>query len=201
MKKKVLVVVAHPDDETIWMGGLLIKNRNNWNTTIISLCRKDDSDRAPKFKKVCQIYKAQSVMSDLEDETLDDIDLNDVIQRIKKNSNKNYDNIFTHGKNGEYGHKRHLDVNKAVIQMIKDKILSTKKICSFSYIKHENICYANKKSDKFIKLNNSELKLKKKIIREMYGFSENGFEDLCCQDVEAFKIKEVKYVTQKIKNS
>ena len=59
MRKKVLVAVAHPDDETIWMGNMLLKNMDNWDTTIISLCRKDDPDRAPKFGKVCEIYKAK----------------------------------------------------------------------------------------------------------------------------------------------
>ena len=66
MKKRVLVVVAHPDDETIWMGGTLLKNLNNWNLTILSLCRKYDKDRAPKFKKVCKILKAKCFMLNLE---------------------------------------------------------------------------------------------------------------------------------------
>src|SRR3989338_6613378 len=88
MKKKVLVIVAHPDDETIWMGGTLLANINNWNLTIISLCRKDDKDRAPKFKKVCKILKAKCFMSDLEDKRLNDISAKEVINRIRKYSNK-----------------------------------------------------------------------------------------------------------------
>lgn len=189
MKKKVLVIVAHPDDETIWMGGTLLSNVNNWSMTIISLCRRDDKDRAPKFKKVCRILKAKGFMSDLEDEKLNDISTSEVIKRIKKYSNKAYDYIFTHGKNGEYGHKRHIDVNKAVLEMLKKKILSGKKIFFFSYVKKRGFCYANKNSDNFIKLSDNQLKKKKNLIISVYGFRKNSFEGICCRNAEAFKVK------------
>ena len=42
MEKEALVIVAHPDDETIWMGGTILKNKN-WKWTILSLCRASDT--------------------------------------------------------------------------------------------------------------------------------------------------------------
>ncbi len=188
MKKKVLVIVAHPDDETIWMGGILLKNITRWNLTIISLCRKYDKDRAPKFRKVCRILKAKCFMEDLEDEKLKDIPRNVVIKQINKYSNKNYDYIFTHGKNGEYGHKRHIDVNKAVVEMLKKKILSCKKVFFFSYKIKGRACCADKNADKFIRLNSIQLKKKKRLITKIYGFKKGGFEDLCCRGEEGFNI-------------
>ena len=45
--KKALIIVAHPDDETIWMGGTILKYTElEW--TIYSLCRASDKDREPK---------------------------------------------------------------------------------------------------------------------------------------------------------
>ncbi len=190
MKKKVLVIVAHPDDETIWMGGTLLSNCNNWDITIISLCRKNDKDRAPKFKKVCKLLKAKCFMSDLEDEQLNDISTEEVINHIKKYANKNYDIIFTHGKNGEYGHKRHIDIHKAVIKMLKKKEISADSSSFFfSYKRKKENYYANPKSDRFIMLNNNYFKKKKKIIEDVYGFNKKSFEYLCCTDKEAFKLK------------
>lgn len=190
MKKKVLVIVAHPDDEIIWMGGTLLRNGSNWDTAIISLCRRDDEDREPKFRKVCRILGAKCFISDLDDKKLDEVPIGEVTKRIKKYSGGRYDYIFTHGKNGEYGHKRHIDANRAVSEMLKEKLLSARKIFFFSYTGKKGICYADKNSDKFIKLGNDQFKKKKKLIQDIYGFGKNSFEYLCCQNVEAFDIQE-----------
>ena len=192
MKEKILVIVAHPDDETIWMGNTLLKNCNKWDATIISLCRRDDENRAPKFAKACKIYNARGFMSDLEDEKLNEIPLNEIIKRIKQFAGKRYDKIFTHGKNGEYGHIRHRDVNKAVNEMIKNKLLSCGELIYFSYERKGKYAYPKKNSDRFINFGKKILKRKKWLIRDVYGFSKNGFEDICCRGAEAFSIKRLK---------
>ena len=58
---KCAVITAHPDDETLWAGGTILLHPDaSW--TIITICRKSDSDRAPKFFKALQKYDAQGAM-------------------------------------------------------------------------------------------------------------------------------------------
>ncbi len=190
---KSLVIVAHPDDELIWMGGFILKNKN-WKFDIITLCRKEDLDRVPKFKKVCKILNVNYCnMSNLEDDELNDLNEKKIIETIKKLLNKNeYDYIFTHGFNGEYGHKRHKEIHKAVKNMIKRKELICKKLFCFSYKKNNGFCNINPNADKFIMLDNLTFSKKKHLITKVYGFPENGFEEKSCGKKEAFDVLKIK---------
>ena len=64
--KKVAVIVAHPDDETLWTGGTILCHPA-WQLFIVCLCRADDLERAQKFKKVLKLIKAEGVIGNLDD--------------------------------------------------------------------------------------------------------------------------------------
>ena len=194
-KKEILVIVAHPDDETIWLGGTLL--RTKFNKTIICLCRKKDKDRAPRFKEACRILNAKGYISDLDDSEkgyYKKISSKDIIKRILRiTKGKNHDYIFTHGENGEYNHTRHIDIHNAVMEMLKKGLLSAKKVFFFSYIKKKNgfqgYAIYNSNADKLIKLNRDELSMKKNLIKDVYGYKEGGFEEESSGEIEAFDVK------------
>src|SRR3989344_5128167 len=123
-------IVAHPDDETIWMGGTILQ-KSEWKWTIFSLCRANDKDRMPKFRKVCKIYRAEAIISDLDDEKLRPLQ-NDVVQNkiLKKLPMVKYNYLFTHG---EYGHIRHKEIHKAVKNAVRKKNIKCDKLFFFSY--------------------------------------------------------------------
>jgi len=199
MKKKVraLCLVAHPDDESIWMGGTILKNMG-WEWTIFSLSRKNDSDRMPKFKKVCEKYGAVGIISDLDDESSRPLTTKEIVKEIKQNlPRKEYDYIFTHGKNGEYGHIRHKEIHRAVEWMRKKGELKCGKLFNFSYVGGDEEAFnnpgvkipvANSSADWVVSLDSSTWKTKRETVELMHGFPRNGFEVLASGRKEAFSL-------------
>lgn len=195
VKKETLIIVAHPDDETIWLGGNLLESKDK--KTIISLCRKKDRDRAPKFRKACEMFHAKGYMFDLDDAEsgkYKDISNKDIIKRVLEiTKKKKYDVLYTHGKNGEYKHIRHKQIHNAVNEMLNRKLLSAKEVFFFSYHKVKNnfqgYAIYNSNADKLIKLKKPYLEMKKQIIQKIYGYPKGGFEEKSCKNVEAFDIR------------
>jgi LmbE family N-acetylglucosaminyl deacetylase len=190
-EKEILVIIAHPDDETIWAGGTLLETK--FKKTIISLCRKNDKDRAPKFEKICKILNSKGYMSDLDDLErghYKKISKKDIIKRILKiTKKKKYDFLYTHGKNGEYEHIRHLGVHQVVNEMLEKRLLFAKKVFFFSYKKRGKFCDINPDADILIRLKEPSFKVKKQLIQKIYGFKKGSFEERSCRNVEAFDIK------------
>jgi hypothetical protein len=116
--------------------------------------------------------------------------MQDIINRILEiTKDKKYDYLYTHGENGEYGHVRHIEVHKAINEMLKQKLISAKKVLFFSYVKTEKNSNINPNADKLIKLEKPYFEMKKKLIKEIYGFQEGSFEYESCRDAEAFDFK------------
>ena len=134
----------------------------------------------------------------MDDEKLFPLPISEVAEKIiSLVPNQEFDNIYTHGSNGEYGHLRHKETHEAVKELVKNKFLRCKNLYSFSYklseITTPNLPYLKiplpeEKSDQYIELSEENLKRKVSLVRDMYGFSSESFEVLSCNKSEAFNI-------------
>ena len=133
--KSVAVIVAHPDDETLWAGGTIL-GHPTWKWHIVTLCRASDRDRAPRFCQALGIFRATGQMGDLDDgpeqKPLDETEVEDTIQGLLPRPH--FDLVISHDPTGEYTrHRRHEEVGRAVITLWHAGQLSTDELWTFAY--------------------------------------------------------------------
>jgi LmbE family N-acetylglucosaminyl deacetylase len=198
--RSAIVIVAHPDDEIIWCGGLILQNPD-WNWSILCLSRKDDPDRCPKFHRVCDFLSARGYISDLDDsDPLEKIDpRSEIGSRIVENLNPaRWDLCITHGSNGEYGHQRHREVHAEVLDLIRDGMLECKELWTFAYDcdLEAKTCHPGTQAEMIVNLSDAHLSEKRRIVRELYGYAEDSFEVSVCISPEGFRKWELSHKEQ-----
>lgn len=184
------VVVAHPDDETLWAGGMLLLHPDScW--TIVTLCRKSDPGRAPKFGRALERYNAKGVMGDLDDgpeqKPLRTVEIEDAIMELLPSDR--YDLILTHGPWGEYTrHRRHEEASKAVMALRESGRLSAREVWMFAYEDggKKYLPRPSRDADIQVRLPDDVWQTKYRIITEVYGFGPDSFEARTTPKEEAF---------------
>lgn len=119
---RALLVVAHPDDETIFAGGLILRSRETrW--TIVCCTDEGERKRQDEFRCACE-FLAQHSGNHVEPVLLGLIPQRDghiehlALAEALKPHAIGYDIVFTHNSQGEYGHEHHKLVHRCVIESI-----------------------------------------------------------------------------------
>ena len=188
--KNVAIIVAHPDDEVLWVGGTILTNPL-WKCFVVCLCRKSDSDRAPKFYKSIAALNAEGHIGDLDDgpdqKPLDDNVVEHTLLELMPS--RHFDLIITHNPLGEYTkHIRHEEVSKAVIRLWNEEKISTNELWTFAYEDgHKKYFPRAIEKNTIYHVIPEQIWLKKyTIIKEIYGFEENSWEAQTTPKSEAF---------------
>jgi hypothetical protein len=100
------LVVAHPDDEALWFGGLLIAEPGDW-TVICCSIPLTDPVRAWKFFDACEVLKAKPrLLPFVEPGASADL------QHLEHLDLSGFDQVVTHSASGEYGHRHHFQLHR-----------------------------------------------------------------------------------------
>lgn len=140
-----VVVVAHPDDESLWCGGLLARYPARWTIICCSIPRIDPV-RAWKFFDACNVLMARPRLLPFVEtgphepmKSLDHLDLAE------------HDLIVTHNAQGEYGHQHHIDVHRHIAARWPDRMVT--------------IGYGEPRPKRLIALTEAEAKIKRAALR------------------------------------
>ncbi|HTL12919.1 MAG TPA: PIG-L family deacetylase [Bdellovibrionota bacterium] len=126
--KASLMVVAHPDDETLFFGGLLLTTRSKrWTVVCVTDGNADGNGaaRAQQFQAACKALGVKRALHwdfpDIYEKRLDldrlERRLGELVDEIGKPAE-----VYTHGPLGEYGHPHHQDVCAAVHRAFAPKV-------------------------------------------------------------------------------
>jgi len=178
--KTVALIVAHPDDETLWAGGTIL-NHPSWKWFVVCLCRKNDADRAPRFYNALKILKSEGCMGDLDDgpeqKPLDENEIERVILGLLPPWH--FDLLISHSPTGEYTrHIRHEETGRAVIKLWHSAKLIASELWTFAY-EDGNKAYYPKSIENatvYKKLSKITWLRKYRIITRTYGFAKSSFE-------------------------
>ncbi len=122
-KSYQLLVVAHPDDESLFFSAALMQLRKlPWLVVCVTNGNADGagSARAMQFKKACAKLKIKDALQwnfpDIYEQRLDIAGLEFHLRQLPEPSV-----VYTHGIVGEYGHPHHQDVSFAVHRVFAKK--------------------------------------------------------------------------------
>jgi LmbE family N-acetylglucosaminyl deacetylase len=110
---RMLVVVAHPDDETLWGAGRIMQWSSQGAAVNVVCCSKPkkDPERAERFLQACGVLGAHGVVLDAIDrgahEPL-------ALPSWGAEMFRDFDWVLTHNSLGEYGHPHHKQVHEFV---------------------------------------------------------------------------------------
>ncbi len=187
---RAAVVVAHPDDETLWCGGYILTHPEFlWR--IVTLCRATDPDRAPKFRRVLQRLGAEGEMADLDDGPDQTPLLAEQVRETTAQllSATHYDLILTHGPRGEYTqHRRHEECCHAVVTLWQSGRIDMGRLWMFAYEDggRAYLPRVREDADRRDVLTDNVWLEKRRLIMDIYGYETDSWEARAAPREEGF---------------
>ena len=128
-----LMVVTHPDDESLFGGGELLKE-TGW--LVVCVTNKDNKMRNAEFQKAMDFVGAEREIWDYEDKWNGDFDRPELIKDLQEVIGRRWwKKIVTHNLDGEYGHTQHIALSEVMHEIVGDNLF----VFSFSSNDNETL--------------------------------------------------------------
>jgi LmbE family N-acetylglucosaminyl deacetylase len=114
---KKLMIVAHPDDESLFGGAQLI-TEDNWK--VICVTNGDNQTRRKEFENVMYITGSDFEMWDYMDQYHIPLDEKRLILDLKRVLDEPWEKVVTHNEHGDYGHPHHKQLHFLIKNIRKD---------------------------------------------------------------------------------
>lgn len=189
-KRRAVVIVAHPDDETLWCGGLMLR-QPQWSWHVAALCRGDDPDRAPKFRRVVARLGARGAIGTLDDgpeqAPLPSAAVASAVAGLVPQ--EPFDLALSHGPFGEYTrHRRHEECCRAVVSLWAGGALRARRLWLFAYEDGGRAYLPRVRRDaaRRVRLDDETFAAKRDLIVSFYGFAPETWEARAVPREEGF---------------
>ncbi|KNC86160.1 hypothetical protein SARC_01686 [Sphaeroforma arctica JP610] len=116
--RKRLMIVCHPDDEVIFGGEELLNHPGEWVVVYIT----NDHRRPKGVKKMVEALNLnEAIIFGLADSMVDEFKypIEFVEEIYKLLCSQVWDQIATHGEDGEYGHRQHIALHQIVYHLMQ----------------------------------------------------------------------------------
>ena len=115
-KIRNVLFVAHPDDELLFFSGQLQQRDRQW--LVVAMSGGDRPTRAREFRRATRAFGAQALLLSLPDgrdirwdPAVLDARIAAVLGRVPR-----LEAVYTHNREGEYGHAQHIQLHAAVLR-------------------------------------------------------------------------------------
>ena len=191
LRPRAAVVVAHPDDETLWCGGYILTH-SEFRWRVVTLCRGSDPDRAPKFRQVLQKLGAEGEMADLDDKPAQvGLPIEQVQETIAQLlAGESYSLILTHGPKGEYTrHRRHEECCQGVVDLWRSGGIDAGRLWLFAFEDGDRAYLPRVREDADWRqvLTNDIWQEKRRLIMDCYGYGADSWEARSTPREEGFR--------------
>ena len=163
-KAKKLMIVAHPDDDTLWGGAHLMSG----DYFVVCITNGRNDTRKGEFEKMLSQSGNSGYILEYPDKVAGERDdWSQVWDRIEKDVGrimncKDWELIVTHNKDGEYGHQHHKYTHNIVTQLYEKNKLSEPLYCFGTYYSKAKL---PGQESGLTKISGKELEFKTKLVK------------------------------------